>query len=157
MERLIELWNETVDFTFLQKLGIGLMCLFFGAAIYLVNWYLAKEEIAEYGYPKWSGKRKRRLFKTYSFADKVLLYSHWKHAVNRGGYLHLCWCLHLFSLLCAVLTVFGFFSFLLLPAKGWQIILLLFLPLGSFMLSTALKFIPDLICLPSERHRYFGK
>ena len=157
MERLIELWHESVDFTFLQKLGIGLMCLFFGAVMYLVDWYQAKEEIAEYGYPKWSGKRKRRLFKTYSFADKVLLYSHWKHAKNRGGYLHLCWYLHLFSLLCAVLTVIGFFSFLILPAKGWQIILLLFLPLGSFMLSTALKFIPDLICLPSERHRYFGK
>ena len=35
------------------------------------------------------------------------------------------------------------------------IILILFLPLGSFAVSIAMKFIPDLICLPSERHRYF--
>ena len=80
MQRIIELWNETPDFTFLQKLGIGLMCLVFGIAFYAINWYLAKETIAEYGYPKWSGKRKRRLFKTYSFSDKLFLYSHWKHA-----------------------------------------------------------------------------
>ena len=87
MQRLIELWNETPDFTFLQKLGIGLMCLVCGIAFYAINWYLAKETIAEYGYPKWSGKRKKRLFKTYSFSDKLFLYSHWKHAKNRGGYL----------------------------------------------------------------------
>ena len=36
MQRLIELWNETPDFTFLQKLGIGLMCLAFGIAFYAV-------------------------------------------------------------------------------------------------------------------------
>ena len=155
MQRLIELWNETPDFTFLQKLGIGLMCLVFGIAFYAINWYLAKESIAEYGYPKWSGKRKRRLFKTYSFSDKLFLYSHWKHAKNRGGYLHLCWVLQLFSLACVLATLVGFVCFLTLPAKGWQIILILFLPLGSFAVSIAMKFIPDLICLPSERHRYF--
>lgn len=69
--------------------------------------------------------------------------------------MHLCWVLQLFSLACGLATLVGFVCFLTLPAKCWQIILILFLPLGSFAVSIAMKFIPDLICLPSERHRYF--
>ena len=41
------------------------------------------------------------------------------------------------------------------PSDLVKIILILFLPLGSCAVSIAMKFIPDLICLPSERHRYF--
>ena len=52
--------------------------------------------------------------------------------------MHLCWVFQLFSLACGLATLVGLVCFLTLPAKGWQIILILFLPLGSFMLSTAL-------------------
>ena len=154
MSRLIELWNETLDFTFWQTVGIGLLFCLLGAIIYMAGWLMAKAEIEEYAYPKWSSKRKRRQFSKYSFADKVLLLSLHKNAVHRGAFLQLCWGLHLFRLLCSLGSLIGFVCILILPTKGWQIILILFLPLGSMLLSVVLEFVPSIICLPSVRQRY---
>lgn len=73
MQRLIELWNETADFTFGQKVWMGLLFTFLGAVIYAVGWFMSKSDIEEYGYPKWSNKRKRRQFAKYAFPNKVFL------------------------------------------------------------------------------------
>ena len=89
MLRLIELWNETADFTFGKKVWMGLLFTFLGAVIYAAGWFVTKGNIEEYGYPKWSNRRKRRRFAKYTFPDKLLLWSLRKHAVHRGAFLEL--------------------------------------------------------------------
>lgn len=103
-----------------------------------------------------SDKRITKRWKSYSTIDKIWLISLKREAKRNGFGLYLYWWMNIFNLFCAMVSLIGFVCFAIFPTKGWQIILMLFIPFASFVLSMAIRFIPDLILLPSERYRYFG-
>lgn len=154
---LQELWNAKMDLPIGLCISLGVLFLAFGMLFYGVCWYLQKEAMIEYGYPRVSPKTMRKKFAKYTFLEKITLSRLKKSAKRQGFMLQLCSLINWLNLFFAVITCIGFFGFTISRGAGWSVLFLLFLPFGWLLLSAAIRFIPDLICLPSERHRYFRR
>lgn len=155
MNTIVELWSSNIDFSLGQSIALGLLFLLLGLFFYVMNWYSQRDAIIEFAYPKVSMKTLRRRFDKLKFWDKVFLFSLRKNAKRKGFMLHLCWLINVGNLFSGSLTLVGFIGLLVSKGSGWSLILLLFLPFGFMLFSAFIRFVPDLIWLPSERKRYF--
>ena len=156
MTRLIELCNSNFEGSLFVRIGLGVLLLALGALMYILNWCSQKDAMVEYGYPKVARKTMRKRFQQYTTAEKVTLTKLRKNAKRKGFMLGLYWILNILNLGCAGLTIVGVFGFMITGA-GWGLILLIFLPFDTFLMFWFIRFVPDIIFLPSERSRYFGK
>ena len=111
----------------------------------------------EYGYPRTENKTMKKKLKNSSFLEKVLMIRLCSNAKRKGIYLWVCWLMNILNILSALIATVGAVGAVITHADGWTGCLLLFPPLACLLGATALLFLPDLICLPSELQRYRWK
>ena len=99
----------------------------------------------------------KKKLKNSSFLEKALMIRLCSNAKRKGIYLWVCWLMNILNILSALITTVGAVGAVITHADGWTGCLLLFPPFACLLGATALLFLPDLICLPSERQRYRWK
>lgn len=148
-----DLWRDNADFSVLQSLCIGTFFLSCGLLVALATWAMQQGAILEYGYPRIKDKRKRKLLKTFSFFERVTLTRLCREAKRRSAVLWLYWTINLCNGLSVFVCIASYIAVLFTGGAGWAMILL-FAPWTVFVLSSIVRFVPDLLFLPSEKRRY---
>lgn len=151
-----DLWRSHADFTVLQGFCIGTFFLSCNLLIAFTTWAMQQGAILEYGYPKMKNKRKKKLLKTFSFFERITLTRLCREAKRKSPVLWLYRTLHLCNLLSAFVCIAAYIGVLFTGGAGWAM-MLLFSPWLIFFLSAIVRFIPDLLFLPSEKRRYSRK
>ena len=157
LQKITDLWYSNANFSLVTTI---FLTVFFGVTAlfcYGITWYFQMSSMAEYGYPKISRKTFQKRFKQYTTVEKIMLTKLKRFATKKGFMLQLCWMINLLNLLFAVISSIGLIGFVITHGSGWSVVLSFFLPFESCLLFVAIRFIPDLIWLPSERRRYFRK
>ena len=152
IEDIRRLSAESFDVALWKLTLICVFCIMANTVLTLAIWFLRKSAIIEYGYPKAKGKTLRKHIKSFTLLQKVFLFRLVDEARRPGLYLYFCVLLNLLNCISAVGWTFGIIA-LLITKCGWAF-LLEFLPLEVLAVNVIVGFIPDLICLPSERNRY---
>ena len=156
-DRLQALWESNAEFSFGTSVALAMFFLGVSVFCYGLTWYLQMSSMVEYGYPKRSEKSMRKKFKQHTTVEKITLTKLRRFATRNGFMLQLCWMINIVNLLFSVISSVGIIAFIVTRGSGWSGVLALFLPVGSCLLFVAIRFIPDLIWLPSERRRYFRR
>lgn len=157
IERIVELWNEDSDWAFLQTFLVGLFFLACNFGLFCAMWFMRKGALFEYGYPKRKAKNLNKRFKKYSFVEKLFLVRVVKEAECQGFYSYFSLLLNFANIAAFCVSLVGYIGALVTCISGWAAFLLITPVFGIFVISVAISFIPDLICLPSERRRYKWK
>lgn len=157
MESFLSLWQYEGTFTTVEIVAIGLFLFSMNAVILWVNWVIQRYAILEYGYPKVKQKTLKKRLKSHSLFEHVMLTRICRESKRKGLYIYLCWFLNFLNCIAAILTAVGLVGAMITGGDGWAMTLLCFPPLSIMLFGALLKFVPDLICLPSERRRYFGR
>ena len=151
---LIENWNTRIDIYYWKILLISLFLLLMDVVIFFALWYVHRGAIIRYGYPKRKEKYVEKLTKEFSFIDKILLFKLAKSADRKGFFIILQLifnCLTILSFLC---VCGGLLGNILFPGGGWSMLLMIIPMFFTMIITTGIGFIPDLICIPSERRRH---
>ena len=154
---LFELWNMSGDFSLLESILIGTFFLSCDFCLCIVNWYLQQEAIIELGYPKRKSKTMKKRMKRFRFWERITLTRLCKESERKRVSLWFYWCLNFLNILVAGAGLVGYCGMVITGGAGWSMVLLIIGPFGVLILSMLLRFIPDLLFLPSERRRYFCK
>lgn len=150
---LQNIWHEKNVMTLIQSVIFSLIFLTCNTAILFGFWYLTRETILEYGSPK---RRKK-------IAKKMQSYSFWNHfflvrlvsdSERSGIYLMVKLLFYWLSLIAYAVSVLGVVGTIATQGSGKAIALLIFPVFSVFLVSTVVSFLPDFLCLPSERKRY---
>lgn len=142
------------EFQIWQIILIGTFFFICDIVIFLAFWYAREGNALEYGYPKRKPKYIRQLKKSYTIVQRLFLVRITFNADRQGIFLYLnlfCHFINIFSLLASVI---GYVGCLVTHADNLFLLLLIFVEISHLFITTAIMFIPDLICLPSERDRY---
>ncbi len=149
-----KLWNENVQFIWYQSVLIGLTFYLFDFVIFVVQYFLRKNAILEYCFPKRSKKFLKKLMSKYSLFEKIFLYRIACDSNRKGIFIYITiinqW-LNCLSFLCSTIGLFGT---VITNGKGWSLTLLLIPEISILVITVVIEFIPHLIWLPSERRRY---
>ncbi len=156
-KQLYELWHTNTDLNVWLVLLISLFCLVCNGGIFAALWYMRKSIIIECGYPKRKEKYISRLWKKYSFFDKLFLFSLVFEAENSCMILLLQFFCNLLNVLAMAASVVGTVASVITHIHGWCGMLMISPVLLTMLVTVAIEFIPDLICVPSERRRYKWK
>ena len=152
-----ELWFSHAPMSLLQVLPIAAFFLLLDMVICALHWFSQRGRILEYGYPRVKNKTIKKKLHNDFFLEKIFMVRLCRNAKRGGLYLWICWLMNILNILSALTAIVGAIGAVITHADGWSGCLLLFPPLGCLLGATALLFIPDLICLPSERKRYRWK
>lgn len=150
----LTLWHDSMSIEWWKMLLIGSFFLVLNAVLLLAEWYMRRAHICEYGYPKRKRKALRKILSAYSPIQQFLLIPIVRNAEKKGVYLFLSLICHAICVIGFVACCVGLIGCMVTLADGWALILLIAPELVCLFVTTAILFIPDLICLPSERKRY---
>ena len=154
---LLNMWRDTSTMSWGLLLLVTTFLVTADAVLFFANWCIHHGHAREYGYPQQKRKRKRKKHAGYSFWDHLFLVRITREAERKGLFLYfnlLCYDICLVALLA---NIVGFFGVVSTRGQGWAMCLLLFPQFSALCFTTLLKFFPTLVCLPSERRRYFSK
>ena len=157
IERIVELWNEDIDWAFWQAFLVGLFFLVCNFGLFCAMWFCRKGALQEYGYPKRKRKYLSKRFKEYSFAEKLFLVRLVKEADQIGLYSYMLLLFNFLNIAAFGVSIIGFAAVCITSVAGWAGVLLIIPVITVLGVTVMLEFIPDLICLPSERRRYKRK
>ena len=154
MGNIANMWTQNADLTLWQSIWIS--SIFFCANIFLcvVNWFLQKETILECGYSNSAKKKEIKKFKTFSIVEKITLVRLVNDCQKYNPIIPLCVILNAINLLAVVAEIVGYISTIITRGHGWAIVLTLSSGFTWLMICTAIRFLPDLLYVPSERRRY---
>lgn len=144
--------TEKTDFELWQLILVCIVLLMVNFAITYIHWFVQKEAIIEYGYPKAKGKTLRKHIKSFTLLQKIFLSRLVGEAKRPGLYLYFCLICNLLNLVSAIISIFGIVLLLVTRYEG--AFSLVVLPYQTIIFCTLVRFIPDIVCLPSERNRY---
>ena len=133
---------------------IGTILLSFDGFLFLVFSYVREGNVFEYGFPKMKNKSLMKLKNSYSIPVRLLLIRLTMDAKRRGFFLIINLVCQFLNIISMLLSLVGFVGCMITLADGWCLMLLLASVLIVNLVATAVMFIPDLICLPSERRKY---
>lgn len=151
---LYTLIKDNITISWWQMLLIGLFFLILNLVIFIATWYVHKECIVEYGYPKRNAKAMKKITSQYSLLDNLLLIRITKMAERQGFFLYLNLACHFASILGYLLCIVGFCGSMVTLADGWALTMLVGSQLAVLFFTVLIEFVPHLIWLPSERKRY---
>ena len=154
MNNFLELWNSHGNFTWWQSILIGTFFIVCDLVLCLVNWLLQQETIIECGYPKTKNKTFRKRLKNFSFLEMVLMYRLVKEAKQKGFIIYLCFFINCINIAACISCIVAYIGVIITCGAGWAMLILTLPALGILLLGAAIRFIPDLIWVPSERKRY---
>lgn len=151
---IASLWSAQGSFTPLESALIVPTLFGLNIIILWTTWYSQQHSILEYGYPRVKAKTLKKFLKGQSIYQRVMLTQICSQSKRKGPFLLLCVSINFLNCIAAIASTVGLVAAVLTGGDGWAMTLLLFPPISVLLLSAALHFIPDLICLPSERRRY---
>ena len=111
----------------------------------------------EYGYPRVKLKKLKKTIRDDPVAERIFMVRLCRAAKKKGFMIWLCWLVNLINVLVFAAAIVGMIGVIITSVAGWAMLLLLFLPIGWLLVGAALRFILDLLFLPSERNRYKWK
>ena len=154
MRDIVNMWTQNADWTLWQSIWIS--SIFFWANIFLcaVNWFVQKETILECGYSNSSRKKEIKKFKSFSIVDKITLVRLANDCHKLNPIIPLCVVLNAINLLAVVAEIIGYISAIVTRGHGWAITLTLASGFAWLIICAAIRFLPDLLLVPSERKRY---
>lgn len=148
------LWNDSITIEWWKMLIIGFFLLSMNIIIFLAMWYVRRDVIIEYGYPKRNKKNLRKRLKSHSKAESFFLLRLTIEAERKGSLLYINLACHFVNIVALGTSFCGFLGCMLTLADGWALILLLSSELDALFLTGLIEFIPHIVFLPSERNRY---
>ena len=159
MERLADLAGKIA----LDDLNAGvpscmafcLLCLVAACVCHGAVWFTKLSCILALGYPAAKKRKAReRILKKYPWYKHILLTELVKNAPNKNSSLWFYWTLNLINCILFFVAFVSCSLVFITKGSGWTITLALEVPVGYFLISNVIEFIPDLVLFKSERARY---
>lgn len=154
---IAELWHSSVVMPRWQSVLLALGLFFMDSMICWANWYCQQGAIMEYGYPRVKIKKLKKTIRDDSVIERIFMVRLCRAAKKKGFLIWLCWIVNLINVLVFAAAIVGMIGVMITSVAGWAMLLLLLLPISWLLVGAALRFIPDLLFLPSERNRYKWK
>ena len=154
---IAELWHSSVVMPRWQSVLLAFGLFFMDSLICWANWYCQQGAIMEYGYPRVKLKKLKKTIRDDSVTERIFMVRLCRAAKKKGFMIRLCWLVNLINVLVFAAAIVGMIGVMITSVAGWAMLLLLLLPIGWLLVGAALRFIPDLLFLPSERNRYKWK
>ena len=155
---LTELWLENPGFTIMQSVFIGFFLLVMDIVICVVLWYIQLGIILELGYPKRTKRKKRQgnmtEIKTHSRISQIVLWKLCKDAPQKSFFLWFAFGINLLNLIIVAVCGLSYVCVNITNGAGWSLTPLLFLPYIFLLFVAIVEYIPSILFIPSERHRY---
>jgi len=151
---IVDMWTTANTYLWWQMLLIGLFFLICDFVMFIAAWWIAKDHIVECGYPKRSRKSIIKRWKPYSFLDKLFLIRLCREAECKCFMIYFEIVLYFLNVLAFFACLTGFVCGMVTSGDGWTMTLLVIPQISALCIKVALGFIPDLIFIKSERHRY---
>lgn len=155
---LKELMLEETDFTITQSAFIGFGLLVMAVVICAAIWYIQLEYIWKLGYPKRTKRQRRQdpitVIKTHTCINQIFLWKLCKDATQKHFFLWFCFGINLLNQLIVAVCILSYVCVIITNGAGWSLTPLVFFPYTYMIFVTAIEFIPSILFIPSERHRY---
>ena len=148
------LWHDNISIEWWKMLLIGLFFITMNISIFLATWYIRRNIVCEYGYPKRNKKSKKKKLASHSILDNILLIRLTREAEQKGPLLYINLICHYICMAALGASILGFVGCMFTLADGWSLSLLVISELAALLLTVLAEFVPHLIWLPSERKRY---
>ena len=153
-DRVDKLLTDHISIEWWQMLLAGSALLIINVLIFLLFSMVREGNVIEYGFPKMKNKTLKKRLKTYSIPARLLLINLTIDAKRKGFFLILNLICQFLNVLSMISCFVGFVGCMITLADGWCFMLLLASVITVNLALTAIMFIPDLLCLPSERRKY---
>ncbi len=148
------LWNDNITIEWWKMLFIGLFFMAVNLTIFLAMWYVRRNIVCEYGYPKRNRKSMKKRMAAQSVLDNLLLIRLSRESERKGPLLYINLMCHYICMVALGVSFFGFVGCMITLADGWSLSLLVTSELAALLVTVLIEFVPHLIWLPSERKRY---
>ena len=151
---IMALWYDNISIDWWQMLLIGMLFMAANICVFMAMWYVRRNVVYEYGYPKRNKKTIKKKTATYSTLDKFLLLRITSGAERKGPLLYINLVCHHICLIALGVSFVGFIGCMITLAHGWAFFLLVISEIAALFITVLIEFVPHLIWLPSERKRY---
>ena len=154
LTELCRQWNTPSTYSSKEYIVFTVFCTIEVIVFFTCAWAIQYGAILEYGFPKKRAKSIRKKMKKYTPIQRFLIFPIIKDVEKSGLFLFICLFCHGLTL-SSLATCIA--AYVILFIKGFvelPLTILFEVPFKSLIITVALRFIPDLIWLPSEQRRY---
>lgn len=150
-----KLWNTPSIYTRAEATILATILLLMNLVSFVVQWYLQYDGVLEYGFPKRGRKYIKKRISQYSLFQRILIFPLVKTTEKKGFFLYLCLAgFYCVTVPAFVICIFGFIGALYTGGAELTLTILFEAGIDSLLITAAIRYVPDLIWLPSEQRRY---